>query len=170
MCTPAAVSAIILRDLRAVRRQVSAYGTDDQLWQPVPGMANTAGTLALHLAGNLQHFIGARLGNTGYVRDRDGEFARRNVPRAVILDEIAAAERAVGDTLGRLGEDAMGREFPEPISGMRVPTGEYLVHLAVHLAYHLGQIDVHRRVVTGQTQGLDSVRPTELAGARPVGE
>jgi len=41
--------------------------------------------LALHICGNLQHFVGAILGNTGYIRERDLEFTQKEYP-AVKLD------------------------------------------------------------------------------------
>ena len=45
-------------------------------------------------------------------------------------------------------------------------TGDYLIHLATHFAYHLGQIDYHRRVVTGAAFAVDAMRPSELSSAR----
>ena len=45
------------------------------LWQTMPGLTNTAGNLALHVAGNLQHYVGTELGNTAYKRDRNLEFS-----------------------------------------------------------------------------------------------
>jgi uncharacterized damage-inducible protein DinB len=132
----------------------------------VPGLPNSAGTLALHLAGNLQHFIGRNLGATDYVRDRPAEFARRNVPRAELLREIDAARAAVTLGLSRLSPPQLAEEYPEAIADMRVLTGEYLVHLATHFAYHLGQLDYHRRVVTGNPTGAGAVRPAELSSAR----
>jgi hypothetical protein len=41
------------------------------------GISNSAGNLCLHLIGNLNHFIGATLGNTGYVRNREQEFSSK---------------------------------------------------------------------------------------------
>ncbi|HET9040180.1 MAG TPA: hypothetical protein VFN40_08425, partial [Gemmatimonadales bacterium] len=60
MTVPFAVdlAALLDRDLRGLRRQLEAYADERQIWQPVPGLPNTAGTLALHLAGNLQHYVG----------------------------------------------------------------------------------------------------------------
>ena len=63
------VRTLFLRDLRALRREIEAYSDERLLWETRGGITNSAGNLALHLCGNLQHFIGARLGNTGYVRD-----------------------------------------------------------------------------------------------------
>lgn len=165
---PAAIAAILDRDLQALRREVEAYPDDRALWQPVPGIINTAGTLVLHLTGNVQHFLGTRLGGTDYVRDRPAEFARRDVPRAELLQEIETARVAVRQGLDRLPEAQLAADFPEVIAGDRFATGDYLVHLATHFAYHLGQLDYHRRVVTGHESGVGAMRTKELVSARPV--
>jgi hypothetical protein len=163
-----AVGAILERDLSALRREVEAYADERDLWRPVPGLTNSAGTLVLHLAGNLQHYLGARLGGTGYVRDRPAEFARRDVPRSELLREIDAARAAVKAGLVGLTESRLRAEFPEAIGDSRIETGEYLVHLTVHFAYHLGQVDYHRRVVTGDASGVGAMRPGELSSARQI--
>ena len=102
-------AAVLDRDLRALAREVAAYADERDLWRVAPGVPNSAGTLALHLAGNIQHYLGARLGGTGYVRDRPAEFAERGVPRVELLARIEAARAAVqaaaaaaGGYLGRL--------------------------------------------------------------------
>lgn len=164
---PAAdLAAILDRDLRTLRRELEAYPDERQIWHVVPGLANTAGTLALHLAGSLQHYLGARLGRTGYVRNRDAEFGRRDVPRAELIAEIERARTAVAAGLGALRPQELDAEFPELIGGCRVRTGDFLMHTAVHFAYHLGQVDSHRRVVTGNADGVGAVRPAELGSAR----
>jgi len=132
----------------------------------VPGIPNVAGTLALHLAGNLQHFLGARLGQTGYVRDRPAEFGRRDVPRLELLREIEAARAGVKAALSGPTKPEVTAEYPEAVGGSKVVTGDYLIHLATHFAYHLGQIDYHRRVVTGSTLAVDAMRPSELSSAK----
>ena len=158
------LAAIFERDLRALAREVDAYPDERDLWAHVPGVSNVAGTLVLHLAGNLQYYLGAVLGGSGYVRDRPAEFARRDVPRSELLREIEATRTTVSRVLcGALDVD---REFPESIAGKRVRTGDYLIHLATHFAYHLGQLDYHRRIVSGHDKGIDAMRPTELSSAR----
>jgi uncharacterized damage-inducible protein DinB len=161
-----AIGAIFDRDLRALEREVRAYPDERGLWTPVPGISNVAGTLVLHLAGNVQHYLGASLGGTGYIRDRPAEFARRDVPRADLLREIEAARAAVKTALSGAVAPDPAAEFPERIGGKRVDTGDYLVHLATHLAYHLGQIDYHRRVVTGNDKAIDAMQTAELGSAR----
>ncbi|HEU4629795.1 MAG TPA: DinB family protein [Gemmatimonadaceae bacterium] len=163
----AILRAVLLRELRAVRREVEAYPDDASLWAQRPGLPNAGGTIALHLAGNLQHYVGHRLGGTGYVRDRDAEFARRDVPRAEVLAELDAAAAAIDAALA----DSAGTgatlpvRYPEAVGGRTLTTDDMLVHLAVHLAYHLGQLDYHRRLVTGDGRGVDAVAIRELPAA-----
>lgn len=165
---PVTISHFLLRELRSLRRELEAYPDERLLWALPPGLPNSAGTLALHLAGNLQHYVGALLGGTGYVRNRDEEFAARDVPREVILAQISKAEAAVGEALPRLNEEQMSLPFPEPIREHHLQTGELLLQLAVHLGYHLGQVSYHRRLVTGNAQGVDALSAAELVAARSV--
>jgi hypothetical protein len=160
------VIAILDRDLRALRREIEAYPDEDSLWLQPAGVPNSAGTLALHLAGNVQHYLGARLGATGYVRDRPAEFARRNVPRSEIVQEIEAARRSLAAAENRLGESDLTGDFPEIIGNLRFEAGDYLIHLVSHFTFHLGQIDYHRRMVTGQSHSVNAVRTAELRSAR----
>jgi hypothetical protein len=164
----AAVRTILLRELRAARRELDAYPDDASVWRPVPGLPNPGGTFVLHLAGNLRHFIGAQLGGTGYVRDRDAEFARRDVPRAALAAELDAAITEVDRALAALDARRLEEDYPLPIAGHIVRTDEYLVHLAAHAAYHLGQLDYHRRAATGDARGVGAVAPAELGSARPL--
>lgn len=156
------IRVILTRELRAVAREVDAYPSDDHLWRLVPGLPNSGGTLALHLAGNLEHYVGAVLGATGYVRDRDAEFATRALPRAEVRARVARAAAAVDETLGKLTAEQLEAEYPEPVRGRRVRTRDFLVHLVAHLGYHLGQLDYHRRMQAPGTGGIDAISILEL--------
>lgn len=156
------VELLITRELRAVRREIEAYPDDDSVWRAVPGIPNTAGTLALHVAGNIRHFIGAIVGGDGYVRDRDAEFARRDVPRAELLSGLDAAIAAVRSAMTSADDALFRRPYPELIAKRTVSGADFMVHLVAHLAYHLGQIDYHRRLVTGDGRGVDAVSVREL--------
>lgn len=160
--TIAILKTLLRRELGAVRREVEAYPDDDSLWRTVPAVPNMGGTLALHIAGNLQHFLGAILGKDGYVRDRDAEFARRNVSRAEILRGLDDAQASVERTLKQLDDLDLQLPYPELIAKRKVNTGVFLAHLAVHLAYHLGQLDYHRRAATKDERGIDAVSVREL--------
>ena len=158
------VAHLMLRELDTFKQQISAFPDDAGPWAARPGITNTSGTLALHCAGNLQHFIGARLCGTGYVRDRDFEFARRDVPRSEILAELDRAAAAVRLLQDRSDSD-LPAVFPDPFGGKQVNTDAILVQLAVHLSYHLGQADYHRRLTTGETTPLDGVSAKGLPRA-----
>jgi len=159
-------AGVIVRDLKGVRRELEAYADEGDLWRLPPGVANSAGTLALHLAGNVQHFIGAVLGGTNYRRDRAAEFSRRDVPRAELVAQLEAAIAVVEPGFARVDGAALAAEFPERVGGYAVNTGEWLVHIAAHLGYHLGQVDYHRRLVTGRGETVGALAIPELRTAR----
>ena len=156
------IETVVTRELRAIRREIETYPDDASLWRVVPGTPNTGGTLALHVAGNIQHFFGAILGRDGYVRNREAEFARRDVPRSELLKGIDAAIVSAERTLRALTEADLAKPYPEPIAKRTVATHVFLVHLATHLAYHLGQLDYPRRASTGDAKGADAVSVREL--------
>jgi hypothetical protein len=89
------------------------------------------------------------------------------VPRTELVAEVERARAAVAAGLAAIDGDALDADFPETIAESRIRTGEYLVHLSVHFAYHLGQLDSHRRIVTGNHEGVGALRPVELGSARP---
>lgn len=161
--TISGIRRALRRDLDAVAAQVRAYPSDAALWQAVPGMTNPGGTLALHLAGNLRAYVGAELGGSGYVRDRPGEFATRDLTREAVLERVAAARTEVDRALASLAEDTLARPYPQEVGGARLPTGHFLLHLAVHLGYHLGQLDYHRRAVTGAGSVPGMMAPKGMA-------
>lgn len=165
---PDFIAGVLTRDLKALRRELDAYPDERDLWKLPPGIANSAGTLALHLTGNLLHFIGAQLGNTGYVRDRDAEFGRRDVPRAELLRAVDQTISVVSDVLPRLTAVDLERDFPQVFMGVKVQTGDFLLHLIAHFDWHLGQLDYHRRLVTGREAKIGAVPIPELTSARPV--
>ena len=163
-----ALTSLLTRELRCIQRELDRYPSEDQIWQSHPALPNTSGTLALHAAGNLLHFIGAVFGDTGYQRDRDAEFQRRDVSRAELQRSLRDAVDVVERTLPGITEAQLEDWYPIPVAGQRIRSGEFLMHLAVHLAYHLGQIDYHRRVITGDANGAGAVSPAELSSAVPV--
>ena len=89
--TQAIVAALLERELESVIEEIELLPDDRVLWATAPGVANACGNLALHLAGNLQHFVGAQLGRTGYVRDRPREFSQRTGTRADVVAEVRRA-------------------------------------------------------------------------------
>ena len=70
------------RDLNKLNDEILAYPDEYSLWQIDARIKNSGGNLAIHIIGNLNHFIGAHLGSTNYIRQRDKEFNDKNVPRS----------------------------------------------------------------------------------------
>lgn len=159
------VKLLLVRELSSFKREIEAFPNEADIWAAPPGISNSAGNLALHCAGNLQHFIAAKLGASGYVRDRDSEFSRRNVPRVELLAEIDRAIAAVEATLTKITDADLPTAFPEKLANKLVAADVFLLHLAVHLAYHLGQADYHRRMTTGDATTVNTVAVADLPPA-----
>ena len=87
--------------------------------------------------------------------------------RNELLPEIDAASTAVAQGLNRLTDASLGEPYPEQVGGRTITNGDWIVHLAAHLAYHLGQVDYHRRIVSGDGRTVDavSVRALPALGA-----
>ena len=135
------------RDLKKLREEIELFTDDADLWKTSGEVSNSAGNLCQHLTGNLQHFFGATLGGSGYVRDRDAEFASKGTTKADLMAGIDAAETSVKDTLARLTDEDFSRTYPIEVYGHPMTTAYFLVHLTTHFNYHLGQINYHRRLL-----------------------
>ena len=158
------ITSVITRELKALRREIETYPSEDGLWQVLPGIANPGGNLALHLAGNIQYFLGNVLGNNGYVRNREAEFGSRDIPRNELLREIDNAIVAVETGMSKISESDLAKPYPETVGGVKSSTGAFLAHFATHLAYHLGQVDYHRRILTGESKTVKAMSVNELGG------
>jgi uncharacterized damage-inducible protein DinB len=139
------LSEIFVRDLDRLRDEIKSFESEEDLWLRKEGISNSAGNLAMHITGNLQHFIGHVLGNSGYQRNRDAEFNSR-VSRSVLLSEIDLTKSSVATTLQNLSSEDIQAEFPIQVIGRTMSTKFFLMHLSGHLNYHLGQINYYRRL------------------------
>ncbi|MDX1940548.1 MAG: DUF1572 family protein [Saprospiraceae bacterium] len=132
--------------LQQLRNEISAYKNEADLWIVAPGISNSGGNLCCHLLGNLNHFIGTALGDTGYQRNRDLEFSIKNVPQAELLQNIDATIIMIGKVINEI-ED-FEKDYPENFFPTKNTIGFYLLHLLAHLNYHLGQVNYHRRLLS----------------------
>ncbi len=135
------------RDLNRLKTEIEQFENEADLWKTSGGITNSAGNLCQHLTGNLQHFFGGVLGNSGYVRDRDAEFASKSTTRADLIADIDKALASVKDTLATLTDEDFTKTYPIEVFGQPLTTGSFLTHLATHFNYHLGQINYHRRLL-----------------------
>lgn len=157
--------AMMVRELDAFIREVEAFPDDISLWHVRPGVANSAGNLAMHICGNLQDFIGRVLGGSGYVRQRDLEFSRREGTRASVVAELRATIVVIEVVMPALTDADLAADYPMPLAGHTVNTAVFLTHLASHLAFHLGQAGYLRRIVTASNT---SISPLPLAALTSV--
>ncbi len=142
----AGLSGLFRRDLLRLRAQIDAFSSDDALWQTLPGFTNSAGNLALHLEGNLREYIGRRLGDVSYVRDRPLEFSAKDLPKAEIVARMDALSRLISEVVASLSDEQMEKEYPEVVLEAPMSTQDFLLHLYAHLSWHSGQIDALRRI------------------------
>lgn len=138
---------LFTRDLSKLQKELRAYKSQSLLWQTPPDISNSAGNLALHIVGNLNHFIGAVLGNSGYLRQREREFSSKNVPIESIIKQIEDTKAVIKVTLQGLSESDFQKEYKRRPFEDFMTTEYFLIHLSMHLAYHLGQINYHRRLL-----------------------
>ncbi len=139
---------LFARDLAKLRNEIALYKSEEKIWVVDASIPNSAGNLCLHLVGNLNTYIGAELGKTSYIRHRDLEFSLKDVPREELLAKIDDTALVVDAVLAVLTNEQLAEEYPlEVFAGKTMTTGYYLAHLAMHLSYHLGQVNYHRRLL-----------------------
>ena len=145
--TPQELLAIYRKNLETTIQEVLNFSDDNGLWETAPGVLNSAGNLALHIAGNLQYFLGTELGGTGYVRDRDAEFNTKGLSREAVSDKLREAIHAVDHTLATMATERLSEMYPLDRFGGPQSNGYVLTYLLAHLNYHLGQINYLRRIL-----------------------
>jgi hypothetical protein len=137
---------IYLRDTQTLFNEINAYPSDESLWKVAGGISNSGGNLCLHLVGSLNHFIGATLGNTGYVRNRDAEFAIKGLTKDELLRMLGDTQLMLKSVWSNVTEADLEKEYPFEFLGKQT-TRWYMNQFLLHLQYHLGQINYHRRLV-----------------------
>lgn len=141
------LKSLFTRDLLKLSSEIKSYKEEENIWRVEKQIANSAGNLCLHLIGNLNTYIGKEIGKTDYVRNRTLEFSLKNIPKKELLSKIDETMLVVNNSLDRLDEDTLASEFPILVFDKKTSTEYMLVHLTTHLAYHLGQINYHRRLI-----------------------
>jgi len=143
----ATLTKLFSRDLEKLKTEIIFFKEEKKMWELSGEVKNSAGNLCLHICGNLQHFIGATLGNSAYIRKRDEEFSRKDVPVKELIVEIESTAKIVEKTLKELKEEELTKTFPINVFGYEMTTEFFLFHLVSHLNYHLGQINYHRKTI-----------------------
>lgn len=133
--------------LNQLKEEISLYKNEEDIWKTQGSISNTSGNLCLHICGNLNHFLGAALANTGYVRDRDPEFSRKNVSRGELVKRVDDSIATMGKVFDVINNERLEDIYPADKFGENVTNGFVLSRLVSHLAYHLGQINYNRRLI-----------------------
>ena len=132
--------------LNSLKDEISLYKDPGKIWLLSGSISNTPGNLCLHICGNLNHFFGAVIGNTGYIRERDQEFSKRNLSREELFGAIDETKIMIGKIFDDLTQDDINKIYPINKFGENVTYGFIFSRLVSHLSYHLGQINYHRRL------------------------
>jgi uncharacterized damage-inducible protein DinB len=140
------LSTVFEKDLIRLKAEIEAYTDEEKLWIKAEGINNSAGNLCLHILGNLNNYVGAILGKTGYVRNRPAEFSEKST-KAFLLKILEETTEMVKNTISNLESEAFDQIYPDNVFGYEMKTDFFLIHLVGHLNYHLGQINYHRRIL-----------------------
>lgn len=115
--------------------------TEDQVWTNPYTYGNSIGNLVLHLTGNLNYYLGAEMGGTGYARNRPLEFdPASRIAKTELMKRFDEAIAVVVAVLAKQTEGDWGSSYSakglEEI-GDRL---SMILQCAAHLYHHTGQI------------------------------
>jgi len=115
--------------------------SQEQLWRNPYSYGNSVGHLVLHLTGNMSYYIGARVAETGYIRNRDREFTEpQKLPKERVMQKFDETIAMVVATLHKQSPtDWMGPYSAERESEAKDRLTIFL-RCAGHAYHHVGQI------------------------------
>lgn len=142
---PQAINDLYERDLDRLIVEIEKL-PEEMLWQTPPGVNNSCGVLVQHIIGNLRHYIGKELGNSGYERDREREFTETGVPAASLIREARELKETLFHIFKEMDMDVWEGPYPGEAS-VEGSTRKFVIHLYGHLNYHLGQVNYLRRIM-----------------------
>lgn len=134
------------RDLHRLIKNLEAI-PEALLWTAPDGVTNSAGVLAQHVTGNLNHYIGTAIGETGYERRREQEFTGSGRSKKALIDDIKELQQVLEDTFRDLNEKRLNEDYPVDFPFDTTVRGA-LIHLYGNLNYHLGQFNYLRRMLS----------------------
>src|SRR5579863_7691585 len=115
--------------------------SEEQIWRQPLAHGNSVGHVLLHVTGNLSYYIGARVAENGYVRDRDREFTEKEHGSKEEL--LAAFDRAIAMVQEAIRKQSE-QDWLKPYSAEREPEATERFHIflrcAGHAYHHVGQL------------------------------
>ncbi len=140
------LNTLFQRDLNRLIENI-ADTPEKILWKTPEGITNSIGVLVKHLTGNLNHFVGEGLGNTGFERDREGEFLNKPIPKDDLIRKIEDLKHTLAAIFDDLQSKEIAADYPMEVP-FEATTRRFLIHLYGHLNYHSGQINYLRRIIS----------------------
>ena len=140
-------TTFLTRGIDTIISELQQYPNEAAVWKLDGEIKNTAGNLALHLTGSLNHFIGAVMAGNGYVRNREAEFSETNVSRDKIIAGLVNTKEMIQNFISGQTPEFYTAIFPLPTFGDNRTNHYVLLQMVAHLNYHLGQINYHRRLI-----------------------
>jgi uncharacterized damage-inducible protein DinB len=113
----------------------------EQFWRKPYPYGNSIGHLVLHMTGNLSYYIGARVAETGYVRNRDREFTEKQPPSKE--EALWAFDRTIAMVVATIRKQT-AEDWGKTYTAEREPEAkdrfQIFVRCAGHAYHHVGQI------------------------------
>lgn len=123
--------------------------TDEQIWWRANSASNSIGNLLLHLSGNVRQWIVVGLGGAVDERDRDAEFAQRDViSRDELLNRLQQTLREADKTLAEFDTERLLDQFA--IQSLQVTALAAILHVVEHFSMHTGQVVLLTKQLTAQ--------------------
>jgi uncharacterized damage-inducible protein DinB len=112
-----------------------------QLWTHPYPYGNSIGHLLLHVTGNLNQYIGARIAGTGYVRNRALEFSdTSHRPKEQVLADFDRAIDMVAATIRKQSAQDLVAPYPGDTQPDCPDRFSAFMRMAAHAYHHTGQI------------------------------
>jgi len=143
-----------------IRRSIEGLGPEDIWWRPNEG-SNSIGNLILHLAGNARQWVVAGIGGAPDLRERQGEFDRREgLTGDEVLEILWETLEEVDGVLAELPVDSLQEE--RVIQGLPNTVLSALYHVVEHFSMHTGQIIYISKLRMGRDLEFYRVRGGEV--------
>ncbi len=123
----------------------------DLWWRPHAGVI-AAGTILLHLEGNLRQWVLSGLGGHPDRRRRREEFTRAEGEAGELLERLRETVRGACGVLAGLPPDTLSAQHS--IQGFEVSGMEAVYHVVEHFSWHTGQLVWIAKARAGEGHGL----------------
>jgi hypothetical protein len=126
---------------------------DEQVWWRPNEASNSIGNLVLHLNGNVTQWLLAPFGHREDKRNRPAEFSQRQaIPKAQLLDTLAATLQQVAAVLPRISEADLLATYD--VQGYKVSGLHAVYQVIEHFGLHYGQITYITKMLRDQDLGF----------------